>query len=1396
MNTSMIHDIPSEKEAFVFPASFNQQSLWFLDRLEPNSAIYNIPISLHLRIPLKVKVLEQSLNTIIERHEVLRTTLIAVDGQPMQAIIPELTIELPLVDLCHLSATEQEVETLRLATKEAQRPFDLAQGPLLRATLLQLGTEEYVLLLNIHHTIFDGWSTGVLLRELVILYEAFSNNQLPSLPELPIQYADYAIWQHEWLQGNILTEQLAYWKQQLAGAATVLELPTDRPHPSVPTYRGAMQPFTLSKQLTDGLKALSQQEGVTLYMTLVGAFQVLLHRYTGQDDILLGSPVAGRTHAETEDLIGFFINTLVLRSDLSGNPPFRELLRQVREVILEAHAHQDVPFEYLVKELQPERNLGQNPLFQALLTLNPPSPSLPYGWNLSSMDVQTNTSKFDLSILAKDGPGGLFGCFEYSTDLFDAATIKRLVGHWQTLLESIAAHPEQHIAELSLLTEAEQHAQLVKWNNTARAYPKDKGIHQLFEEQVKRTPDAIALIFREQRMTYWDLNVRANQLAHRLQQLNVGADVLVGIYMDRSFEMAISILGILKAGGAYLPLDPTYPKERLAFMLADAEVPVLLTQRQKLVDGLPAHTAHVICVDTDWSSLSQENDTNLNNKVKGEQLAYVIYTSGSTGKPKGVMISHHAICNHMLWSQECIPLSKRDRVLQKTPLSFDASVWEFFAPLLAGAQLIIAQPGKHQDSEYLIETIIHHGVTTVKLVPSLLRVLLENREIKRCTSLQRVLCGAEEMPIDLQRLFYTRLTANLCNLYGPTEATIDATYWSCKPEGTSHRVPIGHPIANTQIYILNSQLQPVPVNVPGDLYIGGDCLAQGYLNRPELTAERFISHLFSNEPKARLYKTGDLARYRGDGAIEFLGRVDHQVKLRGFRIELGEIEAVLRQHTDVHEAVVVTREDTPDNKYLVAYIVVAQQQSATLSSIQSSLKEKLPSYMIPSTFVILDALPLTPSGKIDRRALPAPDASNRTVEESFVAPTLTQHYQLIKIWEELLDARPIGIRDNFFLLGGHSLLATRLVARIQQVFGKKISLATLFAGPTIEHLTKALQQREETVPPSPIMAVQTGGTRRPFFFLHGAYKAGAFYCFPLAHELGADQPFYAIDPYKFQDVTAFPTLEAIAAAHIEKLRSIQPEGPYLLGGFCNGGLFAYEMARQLRAQGQAVDLLVLMEPTPVASYKPPRRAVNFIGNLLHLDQDTQVYGFLWPQHIYKYLLHLYRYVCYPHYRPLLETELKPEQVHAEGTIVAALKALYEQKVGLGIERLRAKEEIESERRSGKARFTLPKLHSIFPDALFPPAKALHRDWGGLFHWTASVYVPGFYPGKSTFFFFEDSKEWYRYREPWRKLATMQDKEVEIHTLPGTHDTCKTTYLPKLADCLRECLDKAQTTQSS
>ncbi|MEH2149874.1 amino acid adenylation domain-containing protein [Nostoc sp.] len=1050
------------------PLSYAQQRLWFLDQFEPNSASYNIPFGLRLVGSVNVDALQQSLIEIIHRHEALRTNFITVDGQAAQIIQQETNWTLSVVDLQHLPVTEQKTAAQKLLEQQAIEPFDLAHDALIRATLVILSPTQQWLLVCIHHVVSDGWSIGVFVQELQALYNAYSIGQPSPLLPLPIQYADFAIWQRQWLQGDVLQSQLSYWEQQLASAPTFLPLPTDRPRPAVQSFNGAHLEFSLSVELTQKLVKLSHEQGCTLFMTLLAAYNTLLYRYTGQTDILVGTPIANRDRTEIEGLIGFFVNTLVMRTDLSENPTFSELLPRLKEIALSAYAHQDLPFEMLVEALQPERDLSYTPLFQVMFVLNnaPITEIELSGLTVSDLPIENAIAKFDLTLSMESTTTGLVGGWEYNTDFFDSSTIERMTGHFVTLLEAIVANPQERISQLPILTAFEQQQLLIEWNDTQVDYPQDKCIHQLFEEQVERTPDAVAVVFENQQLTYHELNCRANQLAHYLWSLGVGADVLVGICVERSLEMVVGLLGILKAGGAYVPLDPEYPQDRLTFMLADAQVSVLLTQ-QHLVEKLPRHQARVVHLDNDWFAITKSSQENPIAQVQASNIAYVIYTSGSTGQPKGVMLSHSNLCNHMFWMQATFPLTKKDKVLQKTPFGFDASVWEFYAPLLAGGQLLIAEPGGHTDSAYLLRLIAQQQVTTIQLVPSLLQMLLEQGGIETCHSLKHVFCGGEVLPVALQEGLLSKLDVNLHNLYGPTEACIDATFWNCQREIYPQLVPIGRPIDNTQIYILDQNLQPVPIGVLGELHIGGAGLAKGYLNRSELTQEKFIPNPFSqgrgvegqrgrgeteyqSSNSERLYKTGDLARYLPDGNIEYLGRIDNQVKIRGFRIELGEIEAALNQHSDVQTSVVIICEDIPGNKRLVAYIVPQPQITPTVNVLRSFLKEKLPDYMIPSAIVTLESLPLTPNGKIDRRALPAPEARTG-IESSLVAPRTPIEEKLAQIWAQVLRVEQIGIHDNFFELGGDSILSIQIISRAN-VAGIKLTVKQLFANQTIAQL--------------------------------------------------------------------------------------------------------------------------------------------------------------------------------------------------------------------------------------------------------------------------------------------------------------------------------------------------------
>ena len=1033
--------------------SFAQQRLWLLDRILPGGSVYNAGFAAHLIGVLDIDALRGALNEVTRRHEVLRARFALVDGSPVQVIAPELTFELAMEDLSALPEGERQTVGDRRAREEAQAPFDLERGPLLRVRLLRLGEQAHWLLLTLHHIVTDGWSSGVLARELSVLYGAYCRGEPSPLPELPVQYADYAVWQREWLQGAVLDEQLGYWKRALA-EMPALELPADRPRPAVTSYRGGRVALELGDELTRALKELGRREGATLFMTLLAAFQVLLYRYSGQTDVAVGVPIAGRTRPELEGLIGFFVNTLVLRGDLSGAPSFREHLGQVRERALEAYAHQDLPFEKLVEELAPKRDLSRNPLVQVCINLvNIPGANLQLDGLTVEPRPENHTSvKFDLTLRVEEVPGRLHAFFEYSMDLFDHSTIERLAGNLRVLLDGIVADPEKAISLLPLLTQVQRHQVLSEWNATAVDYPRNACIHTLFEAQVARTPEAVATVFMAQQLTYRELNARANQLAHHLRGLGVGPDARVAVAMERSSELVVALLGILKAGGAYVPLDPSHPAQRLAFMLEDTQATVLLTQ-QRLLGQMPPHSCRTLCLDADWATIATQPNTNPVCTATAADLAYVMYTSGSTGLPKGVMVEHRGVCNHLVGLAAPYRLDATDCILQTSAISFDQSVWQIFVPLMVGSRLVLPEPGAHRSPEAIVDHIRRHDVTILRTVPALLAAIVNGPGFSHCERLRRVFCGGESLDNELAARFSSQSDAQLIQTYGPTETTVHSIYFPYRRDGGRQTIPIGRPIANTRVYVLDAHgEEPVPIGVPGELFIGGDGVARGYLGQPELTAERFVPDPFAQRPGARMYRSGDRVRYRPDGNIEFPGRLDYQLKLRGFRIEPGEIEAALARHAEVREAVVVLREDVPGDPRLVAY-VVARGEAIAAADLRAWLAPLLPDYMLPSAFVLLATLPLTPNDKIDRKALPAPEYGNSEVE--YRAPRTPMEKAIADIWTEVLNLPRVGLNDNFFELGGHSLLAVRLMNRIRHDLNIELSLRQLFETPTVSGLALA-----------------------------------------------------------------------------------------------------------------------------------------------------------------------------------------------------------------------------------------------------------------------------------------------------------------------------------------------------
>ena len=1062
--------IPHRADPGDYPLSFAQQRMWFLSQLEPDSPLYTIAAALRITGALDGEALRRSLCAVAGRHEPLRASFATVKGRPVQRVAPEADLPLPLTDLRGLPAEERLSTALRLATEEVQRPFALHTGPLWRAALIRLADDDHILTLALHHIAADGWSVGLLIHEVALCYEALCAGRAPELPPLPIHYADYAAWQREWLyaddrSGNSpFARQLAWWREHLAGPRghpPALELPTDRPRPKAQTYHGAHLTVPLDGEALAALRRLAREEDATPFMALLAVFQTLLHRYTDQDDFCVGTPVAGRSRPELEALIGCFVNTLALRADLADELTFRALLRRVREAALGAYSHQELPFELLIDELHPERDLSRTPIFQAMFVLqDEPIEGLRLaGIAIAPLEIESGTAKFDLMLMITEAADGARATFEYNTDLFDGETIRRMAGHFGLLLAGAATDPDTPVSRLPLLTAAEW-AQLRAWNQTARPYDLSRPLHAWVEAQVAQTPTAPALLADGVPLSYAALNARANQLAHLLRARGVGPDTLVAVALDRSSELVISLLAILKAGGAYLPLDPAAPPARWRFMLDDAQPVALLTARGRWTPEtgagatapppLPAGPWPVVDLTADSATLARQPTADPAPLAGPSHLAYCLYTSGSTGQPKGALLEHRAIVNRLLWMQETYRLTPADRVLQKTPASFDVSVWEFFWPLMTGATLVVAPPGAHQDPAALAALIQQAQVTTLHFVPSMLAVFLDDPRVARCTSLRQVFCSGEALPADLAQRCQARLPqAALHNLYGPTEAAVDVSAWPCSgAEAAGGGVPIGRPVANTQLWVRDRHGQVQPVGVPGELVIGGVQVGRGYLNRPALTAERFVAGdgLLAG---ARLYRTGDRCRWRADGALEFLGRLDGQVKLRGVRIELGEVEATLRAHPEVAAAAALAREDRPGAPRLVAYVVPAAGAGAlSRAALLGWLQARLPAVMVPTALVVLEALPLLPNGKLDRRALPPPD--DRPADApALVAPRTALERYLADVWREVLGVAQVGVYDNFFELGGDSLQAAVLVNRIQEDLGVTAHLRSLFYAPTV-----------------------------------------------------------------------------------------------------------------------------------------------------------------------------------------------------------------------------------------------------------------------------------------------------------------------------------------------------------
>jgi amino acid adenylation domain-containing protein len=1334
------HSIQRRASGDPAPLSYNQQGFWVLNQLMPGTSLYHTPVAVRLSGWLDVTALRNALNFIVARHDALRTTFETIEGTPAQEVAREVVLELPVIDLSTEREGVREAAAKRILERETRRPFDLSKGPLIRALLVRVTEQEHMLLVTMHHIVTDGWSVGIFQRELSCLYQAFTSGEPITLPDLPIQYPDYSSWQRRWFAGQLYEAQLSYWKKQFETLPTVLELPTDHPRPNVQAnraFRGSRHTIALSKQVTNDLKVLSQKQGVTLFMTLLTAYKILCFRYTGEADIVVGTPIAGRQMPETENLIGLFINTLPMRTNLGGNPSFLEALGRVKATALGAYANQDLPFERLVKELQPERTLAHNPLFQVMFVLQNEEihPLRLPGLSTEAFRVDHNKANFDLTLDVVERGGQLVCRFEANADLFEADTVERLMEHFQTLLAGIVENPELGISTLPLLSDAERRQLLVEWNNTTTDYPSHKCIQELFEEQVRETPDAVALICDDRQVAYRELNGQANQLAHYLRRRGVGPDTRVGLCVQRSPEMIVALLGILKAGGAYVPLDPDYPHARLQFMLADAQVPILITQ-EALLENLPGNTTEIIYLDRLSEKIEGESQSDPVIMTSPDHLAYVMYTSGSTGKPKGVAVTHRNVVR-LVKNTNYASFSADEIFLQSATISFDASTFEIWGSLLNGARLALMPPGCASLGQ-LGQAIKRYQVTTLWLTAGLFHLMVDNH-LDDLKGVRQLLAGGDVLSVPhVQKVLAELKDTRLINGYGPTESTTFTCCHAITGASLDGSVPIGRPIANTSVYILDRFMNPVPVGVQGELYIGGDGVARGYLDRPELNAERFVRDPFSQLASARLYRTGDLVRYQANGEIEFIGRIDNQVKVRGFRIELGEIELALAEHPSVREAVVVARKDNGD-KHLAAYLAPPAGITPAIDELRDFLKGKLPDHMVPSVFVVLESLPLSPTGKVDRRALPTGEPTAPTVVTSFAPPADELELRLTKIWERVLSKTSIGVNDNFFELGGHSLLAVRLFAQIEKSFGRNLPLATLFQSPTIKQLARVLRAEGWPASWSSLVMIQGGGKRTPFFCIHAA-GGNVLEYHDLARLLGPEQPFYGLQAKGLNGKEEPHTsIKEMAAHYLKEVREVQPEGPYLLGGRSSGGTIAFEMACQLAALGEEVALLALLDTYPAGYFK-------LLPGSASLRQRASRYR-----------------------RRLVS--------HAEN--MRQLKSL--EKFTYVLRKLRYAPQ--------KAKHKLYRRAYKIYERIGKPLPAALKNIEEINFAAVKDYVPQTFDGDVTLFLATDLTAAYDVHDGWRELVGGQ---IEVHEITGNHiNIIKEPHVRLLAEKLRGCLERAQ-----
>jgi aspartate racemase len=1199
------------------PLTFAQQQLWLHAQLAPNTALYNEPLTVRHRGALDSGVLRRALSEIVRRHEAWRTIFPVIDGEPVQRVLPVFAVEIPEVDLCGLSSAGRELEASRLATADARIPFDLAAGPLFRAKLARLSDDEQRLYVTLHHLIFDGFSGyRVFLPELVALYEAFSRGEPSPLAAIPFQFGDYAVWQTERMQDTTLEADMQYWRKQLSGPLPSLHLPLSGPAPAVQTFGGAMHSVSLPLALSERLRELCRAEGVTLFMALLAAFKVLLYRYSGQEDILVGSNTAGRRYPGSEKLLGYFLNTVPLRTDLSGDPTFRELLDRVRGVTLDALSHEEVPLDRLVAELQPDRDPKRNPLFQILFSLEPPLAPVSPEWDLTCIEVETGATKFELCMVLDDRAEGLLCRLIYNTALFDADAVRRMAGHWQTLLEGIAAHPRTRISELPILTAAERRQMLIEWNDTKSAY-RFEPVQELFRKQAKEKAHEAAVRCESEELSYGELDQRSEKLARVLRAMGVAANVPVALCLERSVEMVVAILAVLKAGGAYVPLDPANPRARLEAILEDCQPRVLIAQQNSLGMLLSAKVATVFVDEPLLKESARDAADEL--PVSGpDDLAYILYTSGSTGTPKGVQITHRNLAGSTaarLSYYKDFP----GKFLLLSSYAFDSSVAGTFHPLMTGGTLVIPPAEFRWESEQITRLIAENKITHTLTVPSLYSEILDGADAKRLASLRSVIVAGEACSRQLVNRHYEILpNASLYNEYGPTEATVWSTVFECEPGGEESSVPIGRPIANTRVYVLDRHMQPVPVGVPGELYIGGEGVARGYLNQPALTEKCFVADAFSPQrssadehPEAKLYRTGDLVRYLPAGNLEFLGRCDLQIKIRGLRVEVDEVEAALSQHPAVREAAVVPRMQTSGEATLAAFLVAHSAESASAAELRNFLRARLPAYMVPATFQVLPSLPRTSNGKVDRQKLAAMEiAAPETAAGS--GPRNEIERRLLAIWKDVLKSASDDVNEDFFELGGHSLLAAKLLMRMEKEFGVSLTLAFIFQSPTVAQMAEGLRVAGQSLRERAIIPIQPKGALPPLFWIRGGPRFRL-----LAQKLGVKRPFLGVDlPYADGIQLPMPhRLEDIAAYLVKAVREQQPNGPYYLAGLCVNAVIAYEMAQQLVAQGENVELLAMIDAHNHAYYKNPLKDGRYtarikyhIANLLRMDsQETTTY---------------------------------------------------------------------------------------------------------------------------------------------------------------------------------------------